>query len=142
MERSPSPDGSPKKLLINGRWAEAASGKTFPSINPSTGQPIADLAEAGAEDVELAVAAARAAFEGPWSKLKPRDRQALVWAFADAVERHYDELRQLEALDMGLPIGRPRSGRTPPWEADILRYFAGWATKLHGETIPNSLPGS
>jgi len=132
----------PKQLLIDGRWADAASGKTFPSINPSTGRSIADLAEADAADVDLAVEAARRAFEGPWSKALPRDRQNLLWAFADAVEQHYDELRRLEALDMGLPVGRPRSGRTPPWEADVLRYFAGWATKLHGETIPNSIPGS
>ena len=105
---------------------------------------IADLAEAGAADADRAVAAARAAFEGPWRRMKPRDRQALLWALADAVQAHYEELRLLEVLDMGSPIGRPpaRSAPSPAWEAEVLRYFAGWATKIHGETIPNSIPGS
>jgi len=135
-------DGRPKRLLIGGRWVEAASGGTFPSVNPSNGERIAELARADARDADRAVAAAREAFEGPWSRFKPRERQALLLALADAVDAHYDELRRLEALDMGLPIGRPRSGRTPAWEAEILRYFAGWATKIHGETLPNSVPGS
>ena len=142
----PSPpflDGRPKRLLIGGQWVEAASGQTFPSVNPSTGEVIADLAEADATDADRAVAAARAAFEGPWRRMKPRDRQALLWALADAVQAHYEELRLLEVLDMGSPIGRRRSGSaTPAWEAEVLRYFAGWATKIHGETIPNSIPGS
>ncbi|MFC5752229.1 aldehyde dehydrogenase family protein [Actinomadura rugatobispora] len=135
-------DGRPKKLLIGGRWEEAASGRTFPSVNPSTGETVAELAEAGSEDADRAVAAARAAFEGPWRRLTPRDRQALMWALADAVQEHYEELQLLEALDMGAPIGKQRSGRTPPWEAEVLRYFAGWATKIHGETLQNSIPGS
>jgi aldehyde dehydrogenase (NAD+) len=146
---SPSPsspflDGRPKRLLIGGQWVEAASGRTFPSVNPSTGEVIADLAEADAADADRAVAAARAAFEGPWRRMKPRDRQALLWALADAVQAHYEELRLLEVLDMGSPIGRRRSGSapSPAWEAEVLRYFAGWATKIHGETIPNSIPGS
>ena len=139
---SPFLDGKAKKLLIGGEWLEAASGKTFPSINPSTGLVIADLAEADTLDVDRAVTAARTAFAGVSRSLKPRDRQALLWSLADAVQANYDELRQLESLDMGVPIGRPRSGRTPAWEADVLRYFAGWATKIHGTTIPNSIPGS
>jgi aldehyde dehydrogenase (NAD+) len=139
---SPFLDGRPKRLLIGGQWVEAASGQTFPSVNPSTGVVIADLAEADAADADRAVAAARAAFEGPWRRMKPRDRQGLLWALADAVQAHYDELRLLEVLDMGSPIGRRRSGSTPAWEAEVLRYFAGWATKIHGETIPNSIPGS
>ncbi|ROO86228.1 aldehyde dehydrogenase (acceptor) [Actinocorallia herbida] len=133
--------GPPKKLLIGGRWEEAASGRTFPSLNPSNGEVIAALAEAGARDADRAVAAARAALDGPWGRARPRDRQALLLRIADLVDAHYDELRLLEALDMGSPIGRPRSGRSPAWEAEVLRYFAGWATKIHGETIPNSLPG-
>jgi len=148
---SPSPfppflDGRPKRLLIGGQWVEAASGQTFPSVNPSTGEVIAELAEADATDADRAVAAARAAFEGPWRRMKPRDRQALLWALADAVQAHYEELRLLEVLDMGSPIGnlgRRRPGSpAPAWEAEVLRYFAGWATKIHGETIPNSIPGS
>jgi aldehyde dehydrogenase (NAD+) len=100
------------------------------------------MAEADRVDADRAVAAARAAFEGDWRLAKPRDREALLWRIADAVEAHYDELRMLEALDMGLPIGRRRGTRGPVFEADVLRYFAGCATKVHGETIPNSMPGS
>ena len=135
-------DGQPKKLLIGGQWVEAASGETFPSVNPSTGEVIADLAAADRHDADRAVAAARQAFEGPWRRMKPRDRQSLLWALADLVQEHYDELRLLEALDMGSPMGRPRKRVSPAWEAEVLRYFAGWATKIHGETIPNSIPGS
>jgi aldehyde dehydrogenase (NAD+) len=103
---------------------------------------IAELAEGGPPDADRAVAAARAAFEGPWRRMKPRERQALLWALADAVQECYEELRLLEALDMGSPIGRRRAKPAPAWEAEVLRYFAGWATKIHGETIPNSIPGS
>ena len=135
-------DAGPTKLLIGGRWVAAASGTTFPSINPSTGEQIAELAEAGPADADRAVAAAREALRGPWRTMTPRDRQGLIWAFADAIERDFDQLRMLETLDMGLPIGRPRRPGQPAWEADVVRYFAGWATKIQGETIPNSVPGS
>ncbi|MWA03549.1 aldehyde dehydrogenase family protein [Actinomadura sp. LD22] len=135
-------DGRPKRLLIGGEWVDAAGGGTFPSVNPSTGEVIAELAEAGPADADRAVAAARAAFEGPWRRTKPRDRQDLLWAFADALQEHYEELRVLEAVDMGLPVGRTRSTPRAAWEAEVLRYYAGWATKIHGETLPNSLPGS
>lgn len=135
-------DGKPKKLLIGGEWLDAASGATFPSVNPSTGEVIAELAEADAADADRAVAAARAAFDGPWRRLKPRQRQALLWALADAVQEHYDELRVLEALDMGFPVGRPRRPGSLAWEAEVMRYMAGWATKISGETIENSLPGA
>lgn len=134
--------GTPRELLIGGGWQPAASGETFPSIDPSTGEQIATLAAAGRADADRAVAAARAAFEGPWRRLKPRQRQALIWKFADAVQEHYDELRMLEVLDMGSPIGRPRKPSSAAWEAEVLRYYAGWATKISGETIPNSIPGN
>jgi aldehyde dehydrogenase (NAD+) len=142
MLAHPFLDGKPKRLLIDGEWVDAVSGRTFPSVNPSTGEVIAELAEADATDADRAVAAARAAFDGPWSRLKPRQRQAMLWAFADAVQEHYDELRLLETLDMGSPIGRPRKTSSPAWEAEVLRFFAGWATRIGGETIPNSLPGA
>jgi aldehyde dehydrogenase (NAD+) len=139
---TPFLDGRPKKLLIGGKWVDSASGKTFHSLNPATGEVIAELAEAGFEDADRAVAAARAAFEGPWGRMKPRKRQALLWALADALQDCYDELRLLESLDMGAPMGRKRVTTSPAWEAEALRYFAGWATKIQGETIPNSIPGS
>ncbi len=136
-------DGKPKQLLIGGEWVDAAAGASFPSLNPSTGEVIAELAEADATDADRAVAAARAAFEGPWRRrLKPRDRQALLWALADLVQEHYDELRLLEALDMGFPVGRPRRPGSKAWEAEVLRYVAGWATKISGDTLENSLPGN
>lgn len=134
-------DGKPKELLIGGQWTAARSGETFDSVNPSTGETIAALASADAADADRAVAAARDAFEGPWRRLRPRARQSLIWAFADLVQEHYDELRLLEVLDMGSPIGKPRRPGSSAWEAEVLRYFAGWATKIGGETIQNSLPG-
>jgi aldehyde dehydrogenase (NAD+) len=135
-------DGKPKKLWICGQWVDSSSGRTFPSINPSTGEQVAELAEGSAEDANAAVAAARAAFNGPWSSWSPRKRQTLLWKVAELVDNYYDELRLLESVDMGSPIGPKRSGRSPAWESEVLRYFAGWATKIHGETIQNSLPGS
>src|SRR4029453_13107039 len=99
------------------------------------------VAAGDAEDAERAVAAAREAFEGPWRTLTPAARQSIVWAVADAVEAHYEELRRLEAFDRGLPLGRaPGAGASQAVE--VLRYFAGWATKLNGETLPNSMPWS
>jgi aldehyde dehydrogenase (NAD+) len=135
-------DGKPKRLLIGGEWVDAVSGATFPSVNPSTGEVIAELAEADTADADRAVATARAAFDGPWRRLKPRQRQAMLWALADLVQAHYDELRLLEALDMGFPVGRPRRPGSLAWEAEVLRFVAGWATRIGGETIQNSLPGS
>jgi len=87
----------PKEHLIGGKWVGAASGKTFPSINPSTGDVLARLAEGDVEDVNRAVAAARAAFVGPWRRFKPSQRQELLWALATAMEENYEELRLLEA---------------------------------------------
>ena len=132
-------DGKPKRLLIGGQWVEALSGRTFDSVNPSTGKVIAQLAEGGAEDVDRAVAAARTAFEGPWSKFKPFDRQALMMAIADTFERHFDDLATLETLDMGAPIARTRTYKR--WVVQTLRFYAGQAVALAGETPHNSFPG-
>ena len=132
-------DGKPKKLLIGGQWVDALSGKTFDSVNPSTGKAIAQLAEGAAQDVDRAVAAARMAFEGPWSKFKPFDRQALMLKIADTVEQHFDDLAVLETLDMGAPIARTSTYKR--WIVQALRFFAGQATALAGETPHNSFPG-
>ena len=132
-------DGRPKRLLIDGEWVSARSGKTFDSINPSTGEVIGEVAEADAGDVDVAVAAARRAFDGPWSKFTPQQRQNVLLKLADLVEQHLDELRMLDVIDMGMPIQRTqRSNKI----VENLRYFAGWTTKIHGETVPNSQPGS
>src|ERR1700736_4002333 len=100
-------DGQFKRMLINGEWVKSASGKTFESRNPATGDLLATVAEGDAEDINRAVAAARAAFEGPWSKFKPYERQALLLKLADLVEKHFDELRILDKLDIGRRSAAP-----------------------------------
>ncbi len=132
-------DGKPKRMLIGGQWVGALSGRTFDSVNPATGKVIAQLAEGGEEDVDRAVAAARTAFEGSWSKFKPFDRQALMLAIADMLERRFDDLCVLETLDMGAPIARTRTYKR--WIVQALRFYAGQAVALAGETPHNSFPG-
>src|SRR5271168_2498999 len=138
-EVHPFLDGKPKRMLIDGKWLEAASGKTFDSINPATGELLAKVAEGDAEDIDRAVEAARRAFEGPWGRTKPFDRQQILLKFADLVEKHADELTELDTLDMGAPVSRTRNMKRRA--VALLRYYAGMATALHGETIENSLPG-
>ncbi|GCE20523.1 aldehyde dehydrogenase family protein [Dictyobacter kobayashii] len=128
------------KMLIGGQWVEAASGKTFETINPSTGQVLAKVAEGDTEDIDRAVAAARRAFEqGAWPKLTPAKRAHLLLKLADLIERNAEELAQLETLDNGKPIKYSRGGDVP-LTVEHFRYFAGWATKIEGETIPVSVP--
>src|SRR6202167_822109 len=135
----PYADGSYKKMLIDGQWIDAASGKTFETRNPATGELLATVAEGDAENINPAVSPARRAFEGPWSKLTPFERQALLLKLADLVEKNFEELSQLDTLDMGAPISRTRGNKLRV--LGMLRYYAGQATSLHGETIENSLPG-
>lgn len=132
-------DGKFRPMLIDGQWVEAASGKTFESRNPATGDLLATIAEGDSEDIDRAVAAARRAFEGSWSKVKPFERQQMLLKLADLVERNFDELCRLDTLDMGAPISQTstRCRRM----MGLLRYYAGMATALHGETIENSMPG-
>ena len=139
IARHPYADGSYKQMLIDGKWIDAASGKRFETHNPATGELLATVAEGDAEDINRAVAAARRAFEGPWSKVKPYERQALLLKLADLVEKNFEELSQLDTLDMGAPISRTRGNKLRV--LGMLRYYAGQATALHGETIENSLPG-
>jgi aldehyde dehydrogenase (NAD+) len=131
-------DGRPKPMLIGGEWVPAQSGKTFDTINPSTGEVIAQIAEGDAPDIDLAVAAARRAFEGPWSKFTPVQRQNVLLKLADLMIEHAPELQLLDTYDMGFPI----SFSLGDMAAEAARYYAGWVTKLSGETLPNSLPGS
>lgn len=131
---------TPKRLLINNEWVEPHGGQTFESINPATGKPLAEVAEAGAEDVDAAVAAARAAFEdGPWRSTPPAERGRLMWRLADLVEAHTQELAELETLDNGKPLRVSTHGDLPT-VVKHLRYYAGWAGKIHGKTIPVSFP--
>ncbi|MDP3135842.1 MAG: aldehyde dehydrogenase family protein [Burkholderiaceae bacterium] len=136
----PGLGGSDRLLLIDGRWTPALSGRTFPTINPSNGKVLAQIAQAGPEDVDLAVAAARRAFEGPWRQMKPFDRQQCLLKLADLVELHFDELAMLDTLDMGGPIAALNAKRRRA--IGLLRYYAGLATALHGQTIENSQAGN
>jgi aldehyde dehydrogenase (NAD+) len=133
-------EGGAKRLLIGNQWVEAASGRTIPSLNPSTGRQLIDIADADVEDVTRAVAAAREAFEGPWRTTSPAARQRLLWRIADLLEANYAELKMLTAADMGSPVGSdPCLGAEGI--TDMIRYLAGWATKISGDTLPNSVPG-
>jgi len=124
------------KLLINNRWVNSESGKTFATINPATGEEICQVAEADAADVEKAVRAARHAFErGPWRKMAAAQRGLLLNRLADLIEKHADELAQLESLDNGKPVAVARAADLPLTIA-CYRYYAGWADKIQGKTIP------
>src|SRR5438093_9169414 len=128
----------PAKLIINGERVDAVSGETYTTTNPATEEPICTVARAGAEDVDRAVRAARAAFEGgPWPKLKPAERQKILFRLGDLILEHGDELARLETLDNGKPIFESRQIDVP-MAANCFHYFAGWATKLAGETLPSS----
>src|SRR6202035_2958691 len=131
---------SATKLLINGQWVNSASGKTFPSINPPTGEELARIAEADAADVDKAVAAARAAFDkGPWRKMSASQRGNLMYKLAAPSEKNPDELAQLEALDNGKPYHVARAADVALTVA-CYRYYAGWADKNQGKTIPVNGP--
>src|SRR5690349_1282152 len=130
----------PRKMLINGKWCDSASGKTFPTYDPSTGAVLANVAEGGWEDINRAVIAARNAFEhGPWRKLTPSERGRLIWKLGDLLLEHLEEFAQLESLDNGKPVGVARVADVP-LAIDLFRYMAGWATKIEGNTIPISVP--
>jgi aldehyde dehydrogenase (NAD+) len=125
----------PGKLLIGGEWV--ATPKTFDSINPATGEIITQVAEAGAAEVDRAVRAARKAFDergGPWQKMSASERGKLLWGLADLLEKNIEEFAELETLDNGKPIFESRYVDMP-MVCDVLRYYAGWASKIHGETI-------
>jgi aldehyde dehydrogenase (NAD+) len=123
------------KLLINNRWVPSESGKTFATINPSTGEEICQVAEADAADVDKAVKAARAAFEGPWRKMRASERGRLLYRLADLIEANADELARLETLDNGKPLSIAKAVDVAKTVA-CYRYFAGWADKVQGKTIP------
>jgi acyl-CoA reductase-like NAD-dependent aldehyde dehydrogenase len=123
----------PARLVINGESVDSVSGATFTTVNPATEEPITTVAEAGPEDVDRAVKAARAALEGPWSKMKPIDRSRVLWKLGDLVLQHADELARLETLDNGKPIFESRFVDID-MVARCFHYFSGWATKLTGDT--------
>jgi phenylacetaldehyde dehydrogenase len=132
--------GTPRKLFINGQWAEAASGKTFETPNPATGRTLAKIAEGDSEDINRAVRAARTAFDdGPWGRLTPSARGRILWRIGDLILEHAEELAQLESLDNGKPYA-VALGADVPLAADMFHYMAGWATKIEGNSINISVP--
>ena len=129
----------PRKMLINGNWVESVSGKIFPTYDPSTGEVLAQVAEGDKADIDLAVKAARKAFEGPWRKMTASQRGRLIWKLGDLIDEHVEEFAYLESLDNGKPLTVARAADVP-LAAELFRYMAGWATKLEGNTIPLSVP--
>ncbi|CAE6075428.1 unnamed protein product [Arabidopsis arenosa] len=133
---NPSVQVSHTQLLINGNFVDSASGKTFPTLDPRTGEVIAHVAEGDAEDINRAVKAARKAFdEGPWPKMSAYERSRVMLRFADLVEKHSEELASLETWDNGKPYQQSKAVEIPMF-ARLFRYYAGWADKIHGLTVP------
>jgi aldehyde dehydrogenase (NAD+) len=137
--QTPTFVGGTKQLLIGGKWQPAASGEVIDSVNPATGELIARIAAGDAEDIEQAVAAARRAFEGEWSRWTPFERQRLLLRINDLIERNFDELALIETLDMGVPISRV-SGAKSALSQTIL-FYASQTGSATSETPRNSLPG-
>lgn len=131
-------ENSPKQLFINNEWVNAHSGKTFQTLNPATGQVLAEIALADASDVDAAVGAAKAAFPA-WSQTIAADRAALLFKLADLIDAHADALAELETLDNGKPLRVARRGDLP-YVTKHLRYQAGWADKIEGTTVPVTFP--
>ncbi len=130
----------PRNMLIGGKWVEAASGKTFATLDPATGEVLAQVAEGDKEDINRAVQAARRAFDsGPWRKMTVSERGRIIWKIGDLVEKHLEEFAELDSLDNGKPVGVARVADVP-LAVDLFRYMAGWASKIEGNTIPISVP--
>lgn len=128
------------QLFIDNRFVDALSGKTFDTIDPSTEQVLTSVAEGDKADVDLAVAAARRAFEsGPWPRMSARERGRLLQRVSELITKYSDELATLESLDNGKPIGET-SGVDIPQAAEVFAYYGGWADKVYGQTIPVAEP--
>ncbi|MBI2433252.1 MAG: aldehyde dehydrogenase family protein [Candidatus Hydrogenedentes bacterium] len=131
----------PRKMLIDGHWVDAASGKTIAVYNPATGEVLVQVAEGDSEDIERAVRAARRAFEsGPWHRMTPSERGRIVWRIGELIDEHAQEFSELESLDNGKPLKIARIADIP-LASDQFRYYGGWATKILGNTIPFSGAG-
>ncbi len=129
----------PRPMLIGGKWVNAASGKTFATLDPATGEELARVAEGNKEDIDRAVRAARAAFNGPWRKMTASERGRIIWKIGDLIEKYLEEFAELDSLDNGKPVAVARVADVP-LAADLFHYMAGWATKLEGNTMPLSVP--
>mgnify|MGYP000954010399 CR=1 FL=1 len=126
------PKNYPKQLLINNKWVNSVKGDTFATINPCTEEEICQVSRAGPADIDLAVTAARNAFEtGPWASSTPKDRAHLLFKIAELMERDSDELAHLDAADNGKPF--PFAKWDGGFATDVMRYYGGWADKIHGK---------
>src|SRR5487761_2177257 len=133
-------DGQLRRLLIDGELVDATSGNKFECLDPATGETLAWIAEGDAHDIDLAVAAARRAFDdGPWATMKPFDRQVILSRFADLVDERHEEIACLDTLDMGMPLMRTLGNRRRA--VGMMRFYSGLTTALLGDTIENSIPG-
>jgi aldehyde dehydrogenase (NAD+) len=128
------------QLLIDGKFVNSISGKTFDTFNPATEEKITSVQEADRADVDVAVKAARKAFdEGPWRRMDPAERGKIMHRLADLIDKHGDEIAALEALDNGKPAKIARIADVP-LTSNSIRYYAGWCDKIHGKTLPISGP--
>lgn len=130
----------PKKMYINGQWVEAASSRRFDTVDPATGQVLTTVPHSDTVDVDRAVTAARTAFEsGPWRTLTPAERQRMLWKIGEGILARADQFAQLESLDNGKSVAVAKAVDVT-WAAEIFFYYAGWATKIEGRTVPVSVP--
>ena len=138
-EHTPDPNAPVQRtrLLIHGEWVNAADGKEFDVFNPSTGDLLTRVAEAGPEDVDRAVRSAREAFHGPWAVMSPLERSKRLWRLAELLEENAAEIARIETLDQGKPYGYALAGDVPS-AANLFYYMSGWATKIEGDVIPIS----
>lgn len=129
-----------KKMFVDGQWVGAASGRSFDTVDPATGRVITSVPRAGTEDVERAISAARRAFDdGPWRTVTPAQRQRLLWRIGEGILSRANQFAQLESVDNGKSVAVARAVDVT-WAAEIFFYYAGWATKIEGRTIPVSVP--
>ncbi len=130
----------PKRMLIDGEWMEARHCRTLEVYDPALGEVIDHVPAGDAEDIDLAVAAARRAFEdSDWSRLTASERGRMIWRIGDLILEHADELAAIESIDNGKPVAVARAADVP-LAADLFHYMAGFATKIHGQTFPISVP--
>ncbi|WP_396898493.1 aldehyde dehydrogenase family protein [Mycolicibacterium sp.] len=131
---------APRRMFVDGQWVDALSGRRFDTVDPATEQVITTVPHSGPEDVERAVAAARRAFsDGPWPAMTPAERQKVLWRIAEGITARADQFAQLESIDNGKSVAVAKAVDVT-WAAEIFHYYAGWATKIEGRTIPVSVP--